>query len=40
MEPLIGFCTNAIVYRVIYIIDDDKNVVDVAIVRLRSEAYR
>jgi mRNA interferase RelE/StbE len=28
------------VYRVIYIIDDDRKVVDVAIVRHRSEAYR
>ena len=28
------------VYRVIYIIDEDKKVVDVAIVRHRSEAYR
>ena len=28
------------VYRVIYIIDDDKKVVDVAVVRHRSDAYR
>ena len=28
------------VYRVIYIIDDDRKVVDAAIVRHRSDAYR
>ena len=28
------------VYRVIYIIDNDKKIVDVAIVRHRSDAYR
>jgi len=27
-------------YRVIYVIDDDKKIVDVAIVRHRSDAYR
>jgi len=27
-------------YRVVYVIDDDKKIVDVAIVRHRSDAYR